>query len=126
MNPQAPLRIARPSRDLGAAQRFWVTGLGLSVLFRAERPGEPALLMLGWPEAGWHLELVATDVEPCPTEEDLLVLYLGEPVSPEWSARIESAGGRRVTARNPYWDQWGVTFEDPDGYRLVLSHRTWD
>ncbi|MHB8296804.1 MAG: VOC family protein, partial [Acidimicrobiales bacterium] len=27
--------------------------------------------------------------------------------------------------RNPYWDRWGVTIEDPDGYRLVLSHRTW-
>ncbi|MFD7700951.1 VOC family protein, partial [Streptomyces caelestis] len=26
---------------------------------------------------------------------------------------------------NPYWDTWGVTLQDPDGYLLVLSTRTW-
>jgi len=36
------------------------------------------------------------------------------------------AGGKVVPARNPYWDRWGVTIVDPDGYRLVLSHRTWE
>jgi hypothetical protein len=40
-------------------------------------------------------------------------------------ATLVDAGGRRVAARNPYWDRWGVTIVDPDGYRLVLSHRTW-
>jgi hypothetical protein len=33
-------------------------------------------------------------------------------------------GGRRV-AQGKCWDRWGVTVEDPDGYRLVLSSRTW-
>ena len=40
-------------------------------------------------------------------------------------ARLLAAGGRRVVARNPYWEQWGVTVQDPDGYRLVLSIRGW-
>ena len=39
--------------------------------------------------------------------------------------RLVGAGGTRVAARNPYWDQWGVTIADPDGYRLVLSSRSW-
>ncbi|MGV9639711.1 hypothetical protein [Streptomyces sp. NPDC003514] len=26
---------------------------------------------------------------------------------------------------NPYWNKWGVTVEDPDGYRLVLCTRAW-
>lgn len=34
---QTHIRIARPSRDLAAAERFWVHGLGLDVLWRAER-----------------------------------------------------------------------------------------
>ncbi len=84
------------------------------------------LLMVGWPTAGWHLELVQDGaVEPQPTEEDLLVLYLGHPAGDKLLARLRSSGGRIVRARNPYWDAWGVTFEDPDGYRLVLSHRDW-
>lgn len=124
------IRIARPSRDLAAAERFWVDGLGLSVLFRADaggRPGEHDLLMVGWPDASWHLELVHdAAVVPRPTEEDLLVVYLGEQVPHELLTRLEAHGGRRVGSRNPYWDTWGVTVEDPDGYRLVLSTRRWN
>ncbi|MDH6463894.1 catechol 2,3-dioxygenase-like lactoylglutathione lyase family enzyme [Micromonospora sp. A200] len=123
------LRIARPSRDLGAAERFWVDGLGLSVLYRGEAagPGEHDLVMLGWPDAAWHLELVGGEhlaVAPRPTEEDLFVLYLAGPVEADLVTRLERAGGTRVSA-GPYWDRWGVTVADPDGYRLVLSTRGW-
>jgi catechol 2,3-dioxygenase-like lactoylglutathione lyase family enzyme len=124
------LRIARPSRDLSRAEAFWAGGLGMQVLYRVEghAEGEHDLIMLGWPGAGWHLELVGDpdgETPPAPTEEDLLVLYLGAPVSPALVGRLVDAGGQVVPARNPYWDQWGVTIADPDGYRLVLSHRTW-
>ena len=39
--------------------------------------------------------------------------------------RLVDAGGTRVSARNPYWDRWGITIADPDGYRLVLSSLSW-
>ncbi len=128
---ESHVRIARPSRDLGAAERFWVGGLGLSVLYRAEGGGEPGehdLLMVGRPDASWHLELVhggGGTVEPRPTEEDLLVVYLDGPVPGELVAALEENGGRRVASPNPYWNEWGVTIEDPDGYRLVLCTRGW-
>ncbi|PWU54901.1 glyoxalase [Micromonospora sp. S4605] len=123
------LRIARPSRDLVAAERFWVGGLGLDVLWRstATGPGTHDLLMVGWPAAHWHLELVGgatLTAEPTPTEEDLLVLYLDGPVDDDLVRKLERAGGTRVSA-GPYWDRWGVTVADPDGYRLVLSTRGW-
>ena len=124
----APIRIARPSRNLSAAEKFWVDGVGMQVLYRADgaqTQGGHALLMLGLPGAGWHLELVATLLAPTPTAEDLLVIYLGVPVEAALSDRILDCGGSRVAALNPYWDEWGFTFLDPDGYRLVLSHRTW-
>jgi catechol 2,3-dioxygenase-like lactoylglutathione lyase family enzyme len=130
-NGRSHIRIARPSRDLGAAEAFWIEGLGLSVLYRAEggvAPGEHDLLMVGWPDASWHLELVhesAGPVGPRPTDEDLLVIYLDEPVPEELVARLEAHGGKRVPSPNPYWNEWGVTVEDPDGYRLVLSTRAW-
>jgi catechol 2,3-dioxygenase-like lactoylglutathione lyase family enzyme len=128
--PTSHLRIARPSHDLRASERFWVEGLGLDVLFRADDSAEGghALLMVGWPDAGWHLELVGDpdDATPAtPTEEDLLVLYVNGPVDDQVVRRLVNAGGTRVAARNPYWDRWGVTITDPDGYRLVLSTRSW-
>jgi catechol 2,3-dioxygenase-like lactoylglutathione lyase family enzyme len=124
------LRIARPSRDLLAAERFWVDGLGLEVLYRADATAEGghALLMVGWPGAAWHLEMVGDpdgETPAAPTEEDLLVLYCDGEVDNELVRRLTGAGGTRVAARNPYWDRWGVTIADPDGYRLVLSTRSW-
>src|SRR5262245_158380 len=32
---------------------------------------------------------------------------------------------RAVKAFNPYWDKQGKTFEDPDGYRVVLQNARW-
>ncbi|MFJ3617030.1 VOC family protein [Streptomyces iakyrus] len=131
VNGRSHIRIARPSRDLAAAERFWGGGLGLGVLWRAEGgdgPGEHDLLMLGRPDADWHLELVhepARPVEPRPTEEDLLVIYSDGPVPDDLVARLERHGGKRVESPNPYWNAWGVTLEDPDGYRLVLCRRAW-
>lgn len=124
------LRIARPIRDLVVAERFWTRGLDLEVLHRgqADAPGEQDLLMVGHPEASWHLELVHDPtgaLEPKPTEEDLLVLYLDGPVPDELVTRLQAHGGTRVSSANPYWNTWGVTVEDPDGYRLVLCTRSW-
>ena len=127
INPGASIRLARPTRDLVTIERFYVLGLGLSVLHRsAGGPGEHDLLMLGWPGAAWHLELVGgpTAPPPTPTAEDLLVVYLAGPVTDALVAGLEHAGGSRVP-QGAYWDRWGVTVEDPDGYRLVLSSRSW-
>ncbi|KAF7714231.1 Uncharacterized protein PECH_000051 [Penicillium ucsense] len=133
--PTSHIRIARPSRSLAAAERFWKDGLGLHVLWRAQPAdaveGGHELLMLGWPEASWHLELVqlhdrdGPDMQPHPTEEDLLVIYLDGPVDPAFVDEMVAAGGKRVESPNPYWNTWGVTLEDPDGYRLVLCKRRW-
>ncbi|QSS93321.1 VOC family protein [Streptomyces sp. M54] len=127
----AHVRIARPSLDLEAAERFWVAGLGLAVQCRHDADGTPgrhSLLMVGWPGAGRHQELVhdpAAPVVPRPTPEDLLVVHLGEEVPCALVRRLEEHGGTRVPAHNPYGDTWGVTVQDPDGHPLVLSTRTW-
>ena len=55
-----------------------------------------------------------------PTEDNLLVFYL--PEADRFAAAVErmrAAGFSPVKAFNAYWDAKGVTFEDPDGYRVV-------
>lgn len=126
----APVRIARPSRDLDAARSFWADGLGLDVLFEAgpDAEGGHALLVLGPRGAAWHLELVGDPVAHAATHpgpEDLLALYLGRAVDATVLDPLLAHGGTRVDSPNPYWNRWGVTVVDPDGYRLVLSSRTW-
>jgi catechol 2,3-dioxygenase-like lactoylglutathione lyase family enzyme len=128
------IRIARPCRDFNAAERFYVTGLGLKVLWRSgpahEVEGGHELLMLGWPGAAWHLELVLVAdgevaIAPRPTEEDLLVIYVDGSIEPGVVERLVENGGERVRHSNDYWEKWGVTVRDPDGYLLVLSQRGW-
>ncbi|MEV7566652.1 VOC family protein [Streptomyces tanashiensis] len=130
IDAQTRVRVARPSRDLAAAERFYVDGLGLDVQWRStERvPGKHDLLMVGPSDGSWHFELTHDPehpLEPTPTVDDLFVVYLGAPVEEGQVERLLAAGGTRVPAHNPYWDEYGVTVADPDGYRLVLCSRSW-
>jgi catechol 2,3-dioxygenase-like lactoylglutathione lyase family enzyme len=61
-----------------------------------------------------------------PTKDNLLVLYL--PEREEWKkrkARMEENGYESVESVNPYWDVHGVTFEDWEGWRVVLVNDGW-
>ena len=84
--------------------------------------------MLGPAGGQWHLELTAGTREviaPSPTPEDLLVIYLAAPVSEDLIASAVEHGGTVVPSLNSYWDVGGVTVTDPDGYRVVLTQRSW-
>lgn len=131
MQPElAPqLRVARPSRDLAAATRFYTNGLGLRLLGTFEDHAGFDGIMLGHPGWPYHLELTHRRDEPAvpaSTDEDLLVFYLPDRSAWEEAVhRLRDVGAREVPASNPYWNVRGITFEDPDGYRLVLQNATW-
>ena len=123
------LRVARPSRNLRATAGFYTHALGLEVLATfTDHVGRDGVILgrPGWP---YHLELTHQSphtISPRPTAEDLLVVYL--PDQAEWHAAIRSiraTGARPVLLRNAYWDRQGLTFEDPDGYRIVIANIGW-
>lgn len=122
-------RVARPSRDLEAATRFYTKGLGLEILASFSDHAGFDGVILGHETWPYHLEFTRrrpAPVSPRSTDEDLLVFYL--PDQTEWHAasqRLKDAGGREVSSSNPYWNEQGVTFEDPDGYLIVLQNGAW-
>ena len=124
------LRIARPVTDLARSRDMYVRGLGLKVVGSFEDHEGFDGVMLGSPDAGYHFEFTFSrthPVRPAPTAEDLAVFYM--PSKTDWLAacgRMEAAGFRPVTSYNPYWDKSGRTFEDIDGYRVVLQQGEWD
>ncbi|MNT85542.1 hypothetical protein D3C72_2257220 [compost metagenome] len=85
--------------------------------------------MLGHPHHAYHLEFThhrGVLVGRAPTQDNLLVFYLPEITC--WQRRCHqmlASGFERVQAYNPYWDVHGQTFEDLDGYRVVLQARAW-
>lgn len=124
------LRIARPTDDLEALLAFYRDGLGLSLLFRFEDHDGFDGVMLGREGAPYHFEFTRVRghlAGRAPSQDNLLVFYL--PDVEEWKAavkRMQDAGFAPVTSFNPYWDREGVTFEDPDGYRVVLQKAAWE
>jgi catechol 2,3-dioxygenase-like lactoylglutathione lyase family enzyme len=123
------VRVARPSDDLEAVVRFYRDGLGFAVLAQFENHEGFDGVMLGHENAPWHLEFTRAHGHAAgraPTQDNLLVLYI--PDAGEWAAahrRMTDCGYEPVPAFNPYWDRQGITFEDPDGYRVVLQCSHW-
>lgn len=126
---QCHLRIARPVSDLARTRDMYCRGLGLQVVASFEDHDGFDGVMLGWAGGAYHFEFTRSrkhPVRPAPTVEDLAVFYF--PSAAEWQAacvRMLHAGFKQVAAFNPYWDRMGRTFEDRDGYRVVLQQEQW-
>jgi catechol 2,3-dioxygenase-like lactoylglutathione lyase family enzyme len=124
------LRVARPSDDLDAVVRFYRDGLGFDVLYEFRDHDGFDGVMLGRPGAAYHLEFTTERRPSSGTRADrgqppgLLPARRGGLAAAV--ARMEKAGHRPVKAFNPYWDRKGLTFEDPDGYRVVLQNEEWN
>jgi uncharacterized glyoxalase superfamily protein PhnB len=82
--------------------------------------------MLGLPGRELHLEFTHhADGSPCPapSRDNLLVLYMPDSDAIRRAVhRLGQGGYEPVSSENPYWAEKGVTFEDPDGWRIVLMN----
>ena len=123
------LRVARPTDQLEAVAAMYREGLDLEVLASFDDHEGFDGVILGRSGGPYHLELThhrGHRVGRAPTQDHLLVLYV--PDLAEWAARCERmrrAGFAEVPSYNPYWDRQGRTFEDLDGYRVVLQRAAW-
>lgn len=120
------IRIARPTDNLQEIAEQYSTGLGFKVLGSFEDHDGFNGIMIGHDLQPYHLEFthhIGTEVGRAPTQDNLLVFYI--PDSDQWAATcasMSSAGFKEVVSYNPYWDRIGKTFEDLDGYRVVLQN----
>lgn len=129
MKSTTTLRVARPTDRLGDVVRFYRDGVGLMEVGSFQDHDGFEGVMLGTPEASYHLEFTRQHgrIAGCaPTQENLLVFYF--PDREEWQAAVDrmvGSGYAPVTSHNPYWARSGCTFEDPDGYRVVFENAAW-
>jgi catechol 2,3-dioxygenase-like lactoylglutathione lyase family enzyme len=129
MTSGTTLRVARPTDQLAEVVRFYEDGLGLRRLASFQDHDGFDGVMLGLPGASYHLEFTTKrghQAGRAPTRDHLLAFYL--PDDHDWREavnRMIAAGYEPVASFNPYWNLAGSTFEDPDGYRVVLQHASW-
>ena len=123
------LRIARPVTDISLASDMYCRGLALKVLSSFKDHDDFDGVMVGLPEADYHLEFTRCrrhPITPSPTPEDLLVFYYSS--RDEWRLaceRMDAAGFKAVGSFNPYWTARGRSYQDVDGYRVVLQQAVW-
>ena len=126
---EAHLRIARPTDHMPEVVGFYRDGLGFEVLGSFEDHEGFDGVMLGHRGAPYHLEFTRRrghEAGRAPTQDNLLVFYL--PEAGAWQEAVERMqrhGYEPVKSCNPYWDERGRTFEDADGYRIVLQQAAW-
>ena len=122
----AQVRVARPTDKLTEVVRFYRDGIGLREIGSFDGHAGYSGVMLGLPGAAYHLEFTQHEEgSPCPapSKDNLLVFYI-----PDRKAinrivnRLAAMGHKSMPPENPYWEQKGVTIEDPDGWRVVLMN----
>ena len=129
MKPGSTMRVVRPTDNLAAIAEMYAKGLGFDVLTEFEDHRGFDGVILGHPKQPYHIEFTSQrghKVGKAPTRDHLLVVYV--PDKNDWQAgcaQMISAGFREMPSYNPYWDLHGRTFEDIDGYRVVLQNAAW-
>ena len=122
----AAMRVGRPTDNLKEITKMYVDGLGFEVIGGFDGHGDFSGRMVGHPKHHYHLEFTTHSKEKAgraPTLENLLVYYIPDEV--EFASaidRISRSGFKKVKSFNPYWEGGAQTFEDLDGYRVVINN----
>ena len=122
------IRLARPTDKLAEVVSFYRDRLGLPIIGEFHDHDGYSGVMLGLTDDQTQLEFThASGGSPCPapTKDNLLVLYMpDEEAFNRAVVRMEQTGQQQVEPENPYWNVRGRTYEDPDGWRVVLYRGT--
>ncbi|KAN0050637.1 hypothetical protein ACTA71_003773 [Dictyostelium dimigraforme] len=125
MNKNSVIRIARPTDNLELIKNQYLNGLGFKLLFEFKDHEGFDGVIIGHENQPYHLEFThhrGTTVGKSPTKDHLLAFYI--PNEDEYNSQCKKlldAGFIKVKSYNPYWDYNGSTYEDNDGYRIVLA-----
>ena len=122
----AVMRVGRPTDNLEQITKMYADGLGFEIIGGFDGHGEFSGRMLGHPKHHYHLEFTTHSKEKAgraPTLENLLVYYISDNVEfAQAINKISRSGFKKVTSFNPYWEGDAQTFEDVDGYRVVINN----
>lgn len=118
------LRVARHTNDLKKVENFYVNILGFERLGGFQNHNNYDGVFIGKPDSDWHFEFTQskTEADHKFDDDDIIVLY--PDTITKYNKLLESLlenDIKEITAINPYWNENGQMFLDPDGYRIVIS-----
>lgn len=118
------LRVARHTNNLEAIEDFYVNILGFEQLGGFENHNNYDGIFIGKSGLDWHFEFTQSQTKANHTfdEDDVIVLYPKTIL--EYNELIKKLLRHNISsihAINPFWNENGKMFLDPDGYRIVIS-----
>ena len=118
-------RYARHTNNLEQLKSFYIDVLGLELLGGFENHDGYNGVFIGKQEENWHLEFTQSDEIANHTfdDDDLLIFYPSSKLEFEWlQEKLKNHSIQFVKSKNPYWNENGIQFLDPDGFGIVISH----
>jgi len=118
------IRIARHTQHLQSIIRFYEDVLGLKILGQFNDHDGYSGVFIGLNKHDWHLEFTASAEPPQhqPDEDDLLVFYASDQQEyDDINYRFLHHSIMPIMAKNPYWNDNGTTYTDPDGFCIVIA-----
>lgn len=116
-------RFARHTNNLETIKSFYIDILGFELLGNFEDHDGYDGIFIGKPNLDWHLEF--TKSKELVTfnfgEEDYLVFYLETIHKFEIiKSKLLENDCTLISSKNPYWNENGIIFKDPDGYGIII------
>ena len=123
-------RIARHTNKLKEVIHFYGEALGLKQIGSFQEHAGYDGVMFALQGTTCHLEFTSNaNGGTCapPGRDNLLVLYFDTNENFRAATeRVEGFGHQPVEPENVYWASRGLTYEDPEGWRVVLYNGTYD
>ena len=117
-------RVARHTDNLETIIKFYRDLLGLEVIGEFNNHDKYDGVFIGKVGLNWHLEFTTSEESPKhqTDKDDLLVFYLeSEEEYISVKQKFDDNGLSSVQSKNPYWNNNGSTYLDPDGFRIVIT-----
>lgn len=117
-------RYARHTSKIESLIEFYTSVLNFEVLGKFENHDGYNGVFLGLKGENWHLEFTQNEEKPQSKfdEDDALVFYPNSPKA--YDDILENLKKFEVPileAKNPYWKNKGICFEDCDHYKIIIS-----
>ena len=117
------IRIARHVKAIEPMVHFYSDLLGLEIINTFEKHNGYDGVIMGFKTSEWEIEFTKSPESPEHTadEDDLLVLkYDDIEVYEGVIERLRSEKNIEFAPRNPFWEDHGKLFRDPEGYGVVV------
>ncbi|OOG62585.1 VOC family protein [Flavobacterium sp. A45] len=118
------LRVARHTNDLDKIEAFYINILGFERLGGFQNHNNYDGIFIGKSGLDWHFEFTQSKEKVNHTfdEDDIIVLYPATILEFDvFFNRLIDNNISILPSKNPFWNQNGKMFLDPDGFRIVVS-----